>query len=1327
MSKMYFTDQTGKRRFTLTSNNTRDIVLKLKSDGAILTEAAIREEIKLWTNLPRELNLLEVITPSDGETNFSGTITLRLDKNQVTLNGKYYVQFEVNRSLDFRKPDFSITKTGSTIPTLSFSEITGIDFRSNEPIYVRAKLFNVDLNNKIGYSTEFSSPIKFYPIQSSYSATNVSVEVNQDDGSLLYSFDKYGVSVGKPPVPNKVEVTIRDVASGSSETYTYDVDGSKAFTVKTPSNFVGRFILPSKTYDFTFVLKYIGDDGVVSSPNLTVTTIRQGTSTTSGSRASIGLVDFTVDSYGMITNGLSMAKQPTFFIKNIKSKYNFLAAPSTNMFIIGNDNTLQDTIRAGGLKYTIKVYEGDVTGNLQGATPVATLTKTERLYDLANSSDRDFLVTCNQTLRLSTLHTVSVNIRYMSNATNDTLSPLAYEFTASKTFTTPTTYVANDVDNLTTARTYNNVSYYGELRENLLGQSVWYRGKYVPNKQYISGDEVDFNGVFYRCVNGIGTENVTDPSLSPLFANVTLDSNILPKGDWLLKKLGIPCANPIHLDINGDIVREPNVDDSNNSTEGWIKAQNKENQMVYISKKPFVTSMSLLELKRRGLLGSSSRTIRLGTKVFKVRLLENTHTPLITEEFETTKTQNELDLYQYLFTNLHTYQVEELGLKDSGTILLSNGKMDYTKQSIGINISTSKVDYETDTKGSLIIVLEEILKGYEPYYKAIPQAPIGELTYDAGSDTGYYGTASIQDVITPYELKMLYGLDSLVIEDTNLFYYKFYWHGQLVYIPSKPLGKIKVKDIKNARLFYGHDNTKSFRAGNVNIKATLLNATASYFMFDADKTNQLEIDSLLTDLIFRVTTEYDNGLNNIYTDARDKFINQDYLSLSKYSILLKDVINDGVDGKDYLILKNKVLEAVDEEALVDYYPVLVTDCIDYSNDLTYPTGQYRQYVVTKEQRTITETYLDKEMVTKKREVTKTRDVLMEREEVTIVKTPTGEFTINEVEKTSNYDYCMIMYFAPKTASAYLKVPLYSKQALNIKKSNKNNTVFYSENMRSYTDYLAKSVMVENDKKLTPTPFHTNIFFPSLDDGMNYISNLTTETNMMKISNSNPEKPNNVNGMPGSLVCGNVSSSEMAFIYNSNFSLSNPELDVGTAVNDQVSIDFSRGKAINSWAQILDSSSNIVPIPFLSPYIGYETLTPDGKNIVDNFYGYIKSNNITTTPVEDLCFGFVIVDSSNLKYLKDGMVTGTIYTPDIVSLADDYIIPEYFGRTDDSRSDGTDYLDVLNKVEVFITEEIVQKVPYYETVTYVDIETYQEEVYVEKTREKVVYVDVIKYI
>lgn len=1321
MSKIHFTDATKQKKFTLTSGNTRDVVLKLKpEDGGYLTESDLRDEIRKWASLPTELGKATITVPQDGTTNYSGNIEVGLDSNGLTMRGTYYVCFQVSSSLDFRNPEFTKWKNGSTLPTLQFNEITGIDFRTSKAIYVRARILNIDINNKIGYSTEFSSPISFFPISSSYQTSNVNVTINQDDGTIRYDFDSYRIGVGNPPKPNKVDVIIRDVALDVSSTYSYDIENEGAFSITTPKFFIGRVLMPSRTYQFIFNFKYVGDDGVLSSPNLNVTSINQYSGTTNNSSAAIGLVNLSVDEISMVTNGISMAKHPTFALKGLSSTYNFLSAPNMNMFVIGGNDEIIRLFRSGSLKTTIELYEGDVRNNLAGSTPLEVMTGSENLFNLSNTEKRDLFFNCENTLKLATMYTLVTKIKYLSDAVSETQSNMVFAFTDVRTFVSPSTYVANDVDNLTVSRTYNGVGYYGEIRTGF-NNAVDYKGKYIPSTAYSVNDEVIHDGTIYKCVNSVGTESLTTPVGSSNFTTYQNVTNILPDGEWLLKKLGIPYANPIHLGIDGEIVESSNIDDVSNQYDGWIKAQNKFNQIIYISKRPFIVNMSAIELKRRGLMGSG-RTIRLGEKIFKVRLMENNVNSVVNDDFNNTKKQNELDLYQYLFTNLHTYQTQELGLESSGNILLANGKLSYTSEVVGINSSLSSIDYTSDTKGSLVIVLEDILKGYEPYYKSISSSPVTDLDYDLGTDTGYYGEVSAQDLITPTEFKMIYGVSELNLTNEELFFHKFYWHGMLMYLPSKPFGKMKVKDVIKHKLFYGIENTNSIRTNGINIKTTLLNAIPNTFTYKENLNDDFKIDSLIVDLYSRVSKNLDNTKCSQFVD--DKFDTTNWLDYSKYNILLKDIVNNPDENKYFLKLTGTELTPIDLEETIDFLPVFITECTDYSLDLSYPSGQYKQYVVTKEQRTVTETYLEKETVTKKREVVRERQVLTEKEEISIVKTPTGKFTINHVSKNSTYDYGLILYFCKKEDLANINDYLYSKTLLNIKQSNRNNTVFYSENIRSQIEYLARTLMVTDQDGYTGKPYHTNVFFPTVTEGMNYLTTLTDVTNIMRLSNAVPTKANH---LIGSLVSGNISSREIAYPYSDFYTLTNPDLDVATPINNHVSISENNGQAIHSWPTIIDINGSTQVFPFISPYIPYEHIVGDGKTLVENFYGYLVDNNLTKLDISELCFGFVVSEISSLRYFKNGIVTGTIYSPDIINIDSSYVIPQYFGTDEENRSNGEDYLDILNKVEVFDYKEIITKVPYYETVTYTDIESYQEEVYVEKTREKVVYVDVIKYL
>lgn len=1314
MAKLIFTNDDRTRRYSLVSDNSTDITLVINPNtGNYLYLKDIRDELAKYVTYPYTIKSPKIVQPTNGQTKFNGEIVTTVDEEFTwPANTPKTIRHiaQLSYSLDFTNPiaEAEVVTTSSTY-NIPLTKFTNVQFDPNRKYYVRTKVVAYENSTTYkSYASVWSRPVYFYPITSTYGASNASIDIDHANGGLTFNCAKYSIETGNPLPPDTLHVTVKDTAltTDNELNITLPIDGNSTDSIKTASNIIGTLLIPNRPYEFNLKFSNESADVRYGARDLNITQIKDGTNVVNDSKTiRLSKIKFNVKDFDIVTNGHNMPKYPAFGIYGLSTTYDFLRAP---MSVRNKNNLLKNdaydeyyrTLVDGMLSIQLKVYEGSKL--------VTTMTNNIKLLELSASTFRDMYIQSETTLKLSTDYRLELTITpYNSYSSDKVMLSYAEKCVVSKTFRTPPSYTLTDVDDIDTGKTYKDLTYYGEIRFEKLHSNLTYKGTFNTKSTYEVGDEVKEDGKIYRCV----TKYEPGSTFTESFKEIT-DVLTLPTGECLLKLLGIPHGVTSYVDLNNNLVKGSNIDGLVNSDAGYIKVQNKLNQLLYITKKPLILNIDPMELRKRGLFSTSGRTLRLGKRIYKVRFLETDNTILGSKTYSIEDTKGELDMYKWLLDNLSSYNKEDLGLTSNGKIVGNNATINFAINSNNhMTVSREIIQYNNDVRCNLVIVLEEVLKGYEPYYKqkSLPGDKYVKLDY--GSDTGSCGIADSSDILNTIELQILYSLPNYKPTIEDVYYYKVYHHGAFYYIPNKPLGKVKIKDIIDNDLNYGYLRANLINRGDYNLIPTLPNAKSTYILNSVEDTS-VDYDTILNTML-RLNTRIDGLLE---TGGNE-------LNIDSYTILCKDrVVVD--DVAKYVLYRNGQIELTDNiEEEVDYFPILVTDAIDYTQDLSYPEGLYKDYTITKEKVTVQRTYLDKEVVTKKREVKKIIDVTKYREETVVTKVPTGKFTVPEVELDSTFQYILLMFYALKSDYAHIEEPLYAKEYLNIKKNNKRNTVFYSENYRSYDEYLARSIMVKNQNGMVPEPYHTNVNFKTMLSASNFLVNVSKKHKILKLSNGNPDKVLLVNQSPGAILAGSITSSELAYTCSSNYNLTNPELDVSTILWDNVSVYSGDDGVVDSWPEVYDKNDNIIPATYLNPYIPYEDLTSDAKTLADNLYVYLVSKNKVpeTTPVTDLCFGFVVADLKSLHYIKNGMVTGTDYTPIIKNLNDDQLL-----LYTTSRSNGKDYLDIYNREEEYKEVVEVKRVPYIEQKEVVDVEEYQEEIWVERIEEVEVYKDVITY-
>jgi hypothetical protein len=369
----------------------------------------------------------------------------------------------------------------------------------------------------------------------------------------------------------------------------------------------------------------------------------------------------------------------------------------------------------------------------------------------------------------------------------------------------------SDVDGLTsaamgTAGNFDSTTatgFFGEIPATDLVDDYDYRGTWSASIAYTAGQSVVYNAVKYVALTST-TGN--QPDISPTQWGVDTREN-LPTGRWLFEHMGFGQGV---LQFAGNTA----------SDAGWLKFYS-HGKVLYVAKKPFAHSISWDAIAcRDGVFGD--RTVRIGTKLYKVRLLTGAASDPIdltniaatdscTQNYGGGSEYNELiyRIHQTVVTcGSDTYDggpqvganwasYTDTDLQVGGTL---TGRAKWTQETTSNNTSfrvfrgydrLSNLGSHTSSNGftdyGWLPVLELISDGDEPYNSAVLGVGPTQLTYDFHTDTGYFGTVSSAEFISGSALASSIGLTSGTAINDTTDWLKFYWHGQIHYVPMKPL------------------------------------------------------------------------------------------------------------------------------------------------------------------------------------------------------------------------------------------------------------------------------------------------------------------------------------------------------------------------------------------------------------------------------------------------------------------------------------------------------------------------------------------------------------
>ena len=435
-------------------------------------------------------------------------------------------------------------------------------------------------------------------------------------------------------------------------------------------------------------------------------------------------------------------------------------------------------------------------------------------------------------------------------------------------------FVGSD-ENQYVESSYNGVDYFGEVVIDQLDGTYNYRGEWGinsgrPDKDYTKDEQVTYNSVLYRCLKTHA--NVT-PGTDATAWVVDVRNN-LPTGKWILDQVGIGYGLTDN-NVDGRSSGSIKLGNLKNNDQGWLKFVYN-GKLIYIAKKPFVDTIAWTDIAKRE-AESGKRTIRIGKHLYYVRLVKQ-------DEYVNCL----LNATNGNLASLDCSVVEKTWIHDTtegaNRKVMSNSNV----------VSTLPTISRT---GSYRPVLEYIPEGQEPYNNiksGIPTATNENFQYDFYTDTGYFGHVPATSLIGGNSLATTVGLTVGFAQNDTTGYFKFYWHGQILYVCKQTIRHTTSwNHINSANCVFGKDmggsGKKTITVGsNTYAVQLLLGAGKSpvddelYWsdfiptdeaVFKRNVKDELARGSQWNDLMYRVHTVIPSNRWIDQTDGDDKYRN----------------------------------------------------------------------------------------------------------------------------------------------------------------------------------------------------------------------------------------------------------------------------------------------------------------------------------------------------------------------------------------------------------------------------------------------------------------------
>lgn len=1125
-------------------------------------------------------------------------------------------------------------------------------------------------------------------------------------GRIDLYFSPSSSKCGDPGIPNIIEVEFREMTYNTVRTFEYSYEELQSELLM---QLVPLELLPGYTYSVRFRFK---------------NTVTNVTSDWSNVRrleipaTKLFIIDLNLagKSNGVLTSN------PTIGITDIVSDYDFLDLVYKNPNgLDGVENhpylTNLNKIRNGKMEYKFKIET--TTG-----TPTTIIEKlfTKPIESISNYLYKGYLFTINTVseginINPSTQYKLSCTIQAIEDNTLPLPSTFIYNKEESKKVQTSTMFQDVPTDNLDNPITnYRKCKYYGEVMVNNLMPDIKYRGyytkgiRYEPNDEVIYLEEGNVEPSLYLCL-GRHVAKLKYPDVnSNYFVKITDETfkkyyrSGLPTYSWLSDKIGLPllCRNNVSGD--GSIQNEIYCSDLLYN-DGWIKVQNQINNVLYIAKKPFVSRLSYDEISKRFLNGHNSKTIRIGRNYYNVRLLEVNPNSVYVDKFvdyDTMSSWNclgEDDLYKLLFDrSFYNTSIKDIGYNDNNNHMYIAGGIAetlYKDSSISVEYSELLPIQKSQSEDSYYYrpVLELVKNTYLPYNLCNENIPGNKIMeYDKHSDTGIYGILDSSELLTPKEIKDMFNLEMDITED-DIYYYKLYYHGLIMFIPNKPIGtNVKYSDLIDKGIMFGN----KFKSGNV-INGVRFGITVP----DMNPNLHDPIDniphsnSVLVELLSRINNnKYGYGYNNYQ------------FRIDRNELDLENVIFKNIEGKteecNRYTIKEDTISKVPLEEKGSFLPIIVMEAYDFTSSLVYddidygePTVEYRE--VTYRPIQLVEKEVEKIVPVKKTTTYKEQVLVQVRKEEL-----TGYVNYKSYSKLDTDAYGLVVAHMPKTELGGDMKILYGDDSLNITNVEGELRMKYgigdNPRYKNISDYICKSLLANKVNPLIPEYAVISKTFESAAGCKAYIRSLYNETlSLMSLTNSAYQYPNTSldRKYPLGMMLGTLSSKMFWYPVPLWYSLYNPKLSLEERLNlsPNIMLVEENGdiKIKNSFNTIKDINNVDYNIPLLSPFVEYKYFTDDGKNILKYYMEYSirkKHPDMKQDVLEEEVLSFMKnnlftimgTDLNNLYCLPDSGIIANGYTScTVAQFPLTYKLSKYFPGTTYESSLGKSLVDIFNPI------------------------------------------------
>lgn len=825
-------------------------------------------------------------------------------------------------------------------------------------------------------------------------------------------------------------------------------------------------------------------------------------------------------------------------------------------------------------------------------------------------------------------------------------------------------------------------------------------------------------------------------------------------------------------DKEGNRINKLPFQDTDNEIFPFIKCYNQGKQFIYISKYPLGVGMKYTYLRRNFLTGNGSTTFRYGKNYFKARLMEyapssvlNPHYP--NKIYNKTNVTNDVELFQMLFRNiLANYRLGDLGITyDKGITFTNNGYIrTYKDRDLIIHhVSELKPDQwnnvdeliEDDTKS----YVKDRLTYYRPVFEFVRNSNLPfrlikknlpgptKLTYDESLDMGYFGKVSQSDFITGMSIINNLNLTSDYLLTNEFYFFKFYFKGRVLYIPNKPLIKVKDKysltQIISRGGFYGPgEKNESHYFNNIKYSISCISYSGDHLSNDDledGMSKDIHPNGIFTSLLSRV-------FNNVSVYKNTNRYQAEPLTKWETDIELMDVLQpiltiDNLNGRIAQIVKEndkiKFKESTDDVGL--FWPVITVEALDYNNKLTYDKWNVRPGQISYKTVKVKTNRLVKKTVERERPVIKHKTVMVDKVVTQIIKVPNEQIIFPTVPKTSTDMYGLLLFHTLKTDPSCVSTALYQRDMLNVQRDQTGEIIQYSDKYPSYDQYLIKSVLATNKTGLVATPLHVAITFADGNTCRHYIQDMVNkDINIGVLKNSVPKIPNTdpERKYPIGVLYGNITSLISYYPLNKGYQLFNPLNEDASTMNLNPMILEKNGKMINTWTSMRDTDLQTRVIPCLSGFLDYYDFTNNGKNVINNYIKYIaikiglpldKDNLQDTVSLikNKYNFGIVGVDLDSLHYLPGGTLTGSYRDPVLRQFTRDQELTKYFSSSGYSK--GNDFTDILKPEQGYDEVEKTTTIQVPVSKSYVEMETYNEEIYTTEVVEEDMRIPVYTYV